>query len=451
LEGLPLGIELAACWTRLLTCEAIADEIGRSLDFLAATARDLPARHRSMRAVFDHSWALLDDTERQVLARLSVFRGGFGREAAEAVLQHIGETPYAALAKLASLVDKSLLRPLMARNGEVRYDMHELLRQYAESKLAAMPEVYATAHDRHGGYFTSWVEGLAPQLKGPRQKAAAAEILTEIDNLRYAWHWAVTERRLGELHRMMRVMGWFYEVRGLLREGADAFCGAAGALERLDAPVDGVARAAAQGEALAWQGWFALRQGELAQADALVRRGIQLLRSCDAQAALGAALLVLGAVDMARGAHPAACAAFEESRTIYQARGDGWGIALSLVGLGRVAALRGDRALALQLGGESLRRWSELGDPHGTIYVLNLLSALTTSSGDLAEAQTLLRRSLAISSANGDRWGIATALNQLGRLAQRQGEHTEAEYLLHESLVLFAECGDRWSHQAALG
>ena len=115
-EGLPLGIELAAAWVRTLSCTEIAQELQRNLDFLANTARDAPARHRSLRAVFDHSWQLLTGEEQEVLRKLALFRGGFGREAAAAVAD-------ASLSVLAALVAKSLLR----RTSAGRYDLHELV------------------------------------------------------------------------------------------------------------------------------------------------------------------------------------------------------------------------------------------------------------------------------------------------------------------------------------
>src|SRR5262245_167678 len=118
--GAPLGIELAAAWMRTLSCQEIADEIQRNLDFLATRARDVPERHRSIRAVFEQSWSLLSAEEQRVLRRVAVFRGGFTRAAAE-------EVGSASLALLSALVAKSLLR----RTAQGRYDLHEVLHQYA--------------------------------------------------------------------------------------------------------------------------------------------------------------------------------------------------------------------------------------------------------------------------------------------------------------------------------
>src|SRR5262249_43905290 len=123
-EGMPLAIELAAAWVRLLPCSQIAEKLASSLDFLASPLRNLPEGHRSLRAVFDHSWNFLSRAEQTGLAKLSVFRGGFDLEAAE-------EVGGASLSVLASLADKSLLHA----DGKGQYAVHELLRQYAADQL----------------------------------------------------------------------------------------------------------------------------------------------------------------------------------------------------------------------------------------------------------------------------------------------------------------------------
>jgi predicted ATPase len=145
-DGLPLGIELAAAWAHVLSCREIADQIERNLDFLAVSRCDVPERHRSMRAVFDHSWHLLSEDERRVLSRLSLFRGGCTREAAE----HVAS---ATLAVLSSLIAKSLLR----RTEAGRYDLHELVRQYAQEHLRAAGEEPAVRRC-HANFFLRLAE-----------------------------------------------------------------------------------------------------------------------------------------------------------------------------------------------------------------------------------------------------------------------------------------------------
>jgi predicted ATPase/transcriptional regulator with XRE-family HTH domain len=157
-DGTPLAIELAAAWVRTLTCDEIAKEIESSLDFLSIAARDIPARHRSMRAVFDHSWSLLSDEEQSVLSRLSVFQGGFSLAAAE---QIAGATVFT----LSNLVTKSLIR----RSGKDRYDLHELLRQYVKTRAQTNRDDYEATEGRHSAYYLNLVCSLEQPLIGPKQ------------------------------------------------------------------------------------------------------------------------------------------------------------------------------------------------------------------------------------------------------------------------------------------
>ena len=145
-QGLPLGIVLAAAWLELLSAAEIAQEISHSLDFLETDMADVPERQRSIRAVFDYSWRLLNAEEQTRFPRLSVFRSGFSREAAQAVTG-------ASLRTLLALVNKSLLH----RTPEGRFEIHELLRQYAAAQLAHQPEAIQFAHDQHSQYVLAFL------------------------------------------------------------------------------------------------------------------------------------------------------------------------------------------------------------------------------------------------------------------------------------------------------
>lgn len=182
--GMPLALELAAGWTTTLPCDRIAVEIARNLDFLATRLRNIPERHRSMRAVFDQTWQLLTPQERNVFQRLSVFRGGFRQEAATVVAG-------ATLATLAALVDKSLLRC----TPDGRYQIHELLRQFASEQLSLLPNEVVRVHDAHCDYYADFLEAQWSEMAG-FQMAAVAIAETELENIREAWQWAVANTRL---------------------------------------------------------------------------------------------------------------------------------------------------------------------------------------------------------------------------------------------------------------
>ena len=163
-----------------------------------------------MRAVFDHSWKLLPEEEKQVLARLSVFRGGFRREAAE---QIAGAT----LSTLSALVAKSLVR----RSGENRYDLHELVRQFAAEHLSKNNDEQIATQNRHSKYYLTSFGRADARMHSPAQREALAEWTAEMDNIRVAWDWAITQSEFGLIEQTLRAFAMLYETRGWYREGLD--------------------------------------------------------------------------------------------------------------------------------------------------------------------------------------------------------------------------------------
>src|SRR5580765_1580334 len=181
-DGMPLGIELAASWISVLSCAEIAYEIEGNIDFLATSMRDVPEWHRSLRAAIDQSWRLLTDEQRGAFSRLSVFRGSFDRAAAITVA-------YADLRLLSELVAKSLLR----RPDFGRFELHELLRQYAAEQLSASPAEEVGARERHARHYAAMLSERQMALMGPELAVARDELRGELDNLRAAAEWIVTE------------------------------------------------------------------------------------------------------------------------------------------------------------------------------------------------------------------------------------------------------------------
>ncbi|NTU86313.1 MAG: AAA family ATPase, partial [Chloroflexales bacterium] len=250
--GTPLAIELAATWARLMPYDEIASSIARDLDFLAGSARGMPERHKGPRAVFEHSWRLLDPPDQAAFRRLAVFCGGFTREAAAEVLG-AGAAPASRHATLAALTDRSLVRAV----GPGRYDLHELLRQYAGERLADAPAEAVAARAAHSAYFLGLLSRSEAGLKGARQRTALAAIDADLDNVRTAWRYAIKSASWGGLAAALESLFLFYEIESLHEEGEDAFGRAAAA-------VAAVAEPSRQVEVLltnllARQAWFALR------------------------------------------------------------------------------------------------------------------------------------------------------------------------------------------------
>jgi predicted ATPase len=175
LEGMPLGIEMAATWTKMLSCHEIGAEIERSLDFLTASWRGMPERHQTLRLVFDYSWCTLIETEKAALCKLSLFQVGFTREAAF-------EVAGASLPILTALTDKSFVR----RVSSGRFDTHPVLRQYAAEKLVEERESLASTRARYAAYYVEWLRHLYEKLKSSEQRSALVALQIEAQNLRLA-------------------------------------------------------------------------------------------------------------------------------------------------------------------------------------------------------------------------------------------------------------------------
>ena len=269
LDGLPLAILLAAGWAGMLTPAEIAAELekegGHALDLLQTGGADFPTRQRSMRAVFDHSWALLPTGEREVLARLSVFRGGATWEAARQVA-------VASLGGLRGLLDRSLLQQV----APGRCAMHELLRQYAAEKLAEAPGAAQAARDRHSAFYAAALTQWWADLKGPEPRDALAEMGEERQNLRIAWEWMVERGQVAELDQAMAGLCYFYKWLGQYKQG-ERLCRRV--VEGLADPGDPFdpERERVRARALAWQGVFCHRLGRHEEAWALLERSLDRL------------------------------------------------------------------------------------------------------------------------------------------------------------------------------
>lgn len=423
-EGMPLAIELATAWGATLPPAEIARELGHGLDFLAAARRDEPGRRQSMRAVFDHSWNLLAEEERQVFCRLAVFRGGFLRAAAENLAG-------ASLPVLEALVGKSFLRTSPAG----RYDVHELLRQYGEERLADDQPEYRRAHDRHCAYYLDFLRQRETALTGRDQRTALAEITAEIGNVRAAWQWATAQAWVGDIVAAAHGLWLFYAMRGWTWEAAEAFDTAAAVAERgAAAGADPAGRDLARGVALTRLAGNRARLGRYEETRALLGESIALLRGLDAPRELGLALNFLAMTAHAAGDYDGEQAILAESLALFRSAGDAWGAGYALNDLGMVAHLRGEEDEAARLSGESLAIFRRIDDLRGQGLALNNLGEVAAHRGEYAEAERLHRASLALRRETEDQWGVASSLVHLGNAARLAGKAREAEASLLEAL-----------------
>lgn len=425
LEGIPLAIELAAAWAGLLSCREIAQEIERNIDFLTTSMRDIPERHRSLKATFDHSWRLLTDKERDALSRLSVFHGGFDRLAAEKVAN-------ATLPLLASLVSKSLVR----RTEDGRYDLHEVIRQYALSHLEKESEKYLDTRDTHSSYYLNFVAAREMSLKSARQRFAVQEILGEMDNLRAAWSWMFQREMFDEGCQAIRSLGWFFEVSGLIEEGIDHF---EPLVRTLKAKPASPAHQRVLGEACTQQGILCFRKGLYERAVSLMEESVLLLRPLYDMGLLVDALVYLGIIMHLNGDMERSQALMEEGLSYAQGPKHEWFAAYAIYNLGYLASLRGKYTQGREQMMEGLAIWRRLGDPHSIALGLNYLVPSLVKLGQYEEARAYLQESLELCRMSNNRWGMGTAYRHLGLVAKAQGKLDEAQSFFHKSLNTFGD------------
>ena len=431
-DGMPLGIVLAAAWVQMLSPAEIAAQIEQSIDFLEADLRDVPERHRSMRAVFDRSWSLLTEREREVFQGISVFRGGFTWEAAQRITG-------ASLRELMELVNKSLLR----RTSTGQYEAHELLRQYAAGKLDESPAAGEVTRDRHCAYYTSALQRLATGLKGPQQQEALAEMDVEVENARGAWEWAVGRGQVERLDQAMDSLCLFYTRRSRHEEG-EALCRAAAESLQTTRCDDGPR---VRAKALRWQSAFEQELGHIELASHLLRQSLDLIKELelsdqDTRAERASVLLRMGEIAYNSGRREA-WRLFEQSLALYRALGDRWRTAYVLRALGSVALNLGDYSRAKQSYEESLAIRRALGDQWGIANSLQGLGRVALSLGEIEGGERLAREGIAISEEIGDQVGIVKGLNNLSLLLSWSGRFAEAQALLERSAAICNHLGFR--------
>ena len=438
-EGSPLALELAATWTRVMSLADIAAEIFHSLMFLPIKARDIPERHRSIAALFENSWQLLSEDERDAVGKLAYFRGGFSWAAAAQVAE-------VDLSTLASLIDKSMVHS--DRAG--RYLIHEILRQCAIERMGQSPEQQRAVLARHCSYYAAFLRSYSDQLKETTRRSAADTILLEIDNVRAAWHWAVEHAKLAEIDQSILPLSRLYSVQGWVFEAEYMFRIAAEALSAVQSPaVDPVELAFLRGRLLVRQGYFAYRLGQYQQAKQLLTEGIELLdRNHEVDpsrqahdVALG--LRYLGAIARKSGDYQLAEKHCRASLEIFGAAHNLDGIAWTLQHLAIIAAEQSKLEQARDLFEAARDIYRQLNDPYGLADVLNNLGNVAEQLGETKVARQRHRECLATRRRLNDRRGISTSLNNLGYVEYKLGEYGEAKQHLLECLELQKEFGER--------
>jgi predicted ATPase/Tfp pilus assembly protein PilF len=381
-EGSPLGLELAAVWVKMMPLAEIAKEIESNLSFLTTTSRNVPHRHQSIKAAFEHSWKLLTEKEQEVLRKLSVFVGGFRREAA-------AEVAGATLPILASLVDKSLLR--VSENG--RYDRHVLLYGYVKEKAVKYSEDYELSQSKHLNYYFRIVS----ELRSKRDKTSFGIVDEELQNIQAATHWAVDTTNSKIIYQISELVVYF-DTRAKFREGNFFFQRIIDKLIQKD-----LEDQTFQGTFYIDQAWFRFRLGHYSEALDLTQLGLSLAFSSDK---------------------------FSEY--------------VQMKGLNTLAAIetyKGNFAKAKSYIEKALEFAYKYQDVSRISLYLSNLAFMQSSLGQFSEAKHSYQKILEIDRQNKDYYRIVSNLDELGQLCLKINEPLEAKMYFLEGLELAQTIG----------
>jgi len=439
-DGLPLALELAAAWTKTLSCAEIAEAVQRDIDILTGTARNLPERHRSMRAVLEASWRRLSADESAVFAALAIFESGFRAAAAATVAGATNE-------HLAAFVDKAMLQ----RSPDGRFQMHTMLRAYALEQLARSSAQRAASESAHARYFVDFLRKQQPAIKGEDQRRAVAAIDAEYADVRSAWLRQLRHPDDVPLALAADALLYYLEMRSHFNEGADLM---AQSIHLLQEAKSFAGRAALLGQVSCYLGWFALRLGDLERVEA----AFQAAQGYYAEAGIphagqtGADPLVgLGTLANTRGQFAEAARLGEIARQQSESTGDKGNLADAHYVLISAAYGQGDYTTALHHARRAQTLLDEVGDHWMMGHVLANLGMIALALGDYRQAHAHFGALRTVREAFGDQEGVATALRLLADVARLAGDFGEATALYRHSLAILRRLDDRGGIAAALG
>ncbi|MFN2138829.1 MAG: tetratricopeptide repeat protein [Candidatus Promineifilaceae bacterium] len=444
-EGMPLGLELAASWAGLLPLSEIAAEIEQSLNLLATKHHDVPQRHQSISAALDVSWTRLNQEQRRAFQELTVFRGGFTRPAAL-------EVAGAALPLLVTLANKSWLA---YNRQQDRYFIHELLRQYGALKLSRDREQEEAIRKRHSAYFCRFLAEREVDWYGPREQAAAAEVGSEIDNIQRAWRWAASHDSYELLAQGLNSLCLFYRRVGRLKDARQACHAAAEGISKGIAAQEEDAHALTiWAHALAWESDFvddiALRETLLAQSQKILDRAAQAGWDTRREQAF---IYLRTAHAVGNRDFQASVANLTQAVALFHELGERWGEAEALRAMGNNEIFLGHFARARRVLSDSLLIWQELDYTHGIAEATTNLGLVAQHEGNYETAKALHQQGLQLYRQIDNRFHERFGLLMLSFTYSWAGNFAEARKKAEQSLAIERDLGleaNLWAHTALI-
>lgn len=467
LDGLPLALELAAAWIKILTPQLILERLGHRLQLLNRGPQDLPQRQQTLRALLDWSFELLNGAEKNLFINLAVFSGGADLQAIEEICQD-SSNKSETLNLLSDLADKSMLQIATSTSGEIRFSLLEIMREYALEKLksAGTEEIL---RERYSDYFLKLAEEATPALEtGHLKRSWLDRLEIEHDNYRAVLDWLIGESRpktskekspvamsknipdwkfneanlakdRGEMALHLSVLlSWFWDAQGYLSEGRDRLEKAL-KFSKSEDLLTNSKNSEIGYEVNYWQlrakafymaGVLAYKQGDYKSATKLVTTALELGQTLDDPPEIAKTLTMLGILAYFEEDYSQAQKFYEESLSIFYRLGDKQRIGITLNNLAELVRERGDVERAIVLFEECLSLSREVGDTRNVGVVMINLGVVIGDQGDFQRAATILKESLKLFGELGDKFNITENLERLAGLAKNRIEAEQAARLL---------------------
>lgn len=433
-EGMPLALEMAASWAGVLSLARIAEGIEQSLALLARPNPKRSDRHRTMRAVFETSWQRLSPQEQTTFAQLSVLRGSFSLEAAQAVAQ-------AQILTVFTLIHHSFIS---FDAGTDRYSIHELLRQFGAEQLARNGSVESQTRERQSAFYCDWLQHLHTEFLAGSRTDADLLFGREFENVYTAWLWAAHSGDGARLLLAQEGLFTFLQLRNRLEE----------ALALSQVGVEGTQELRLRSGLLSWQGRFLVLLCRHEQARQKLEQVLLLLaelaaRGEDVRQAQADAFLRYGSLHYQIDLHRTK-ELYGRALALYQELSDRWQMAHAHSFLISTNRDLGDLAASERHGAESLRLCAPFGNTPIQSETLQELARTLLMKGDFAQAEGCLQQSLALCREFGDDLRLAWGYSFLGQLRACTHAYAEAAELLEQSIDICFDLGRPYESMRAL-
>ena len=440
LDGLPLAIELAAARIKLLTPQGILTRLENRFELLRGGTRDLPERQRTLRGAIDWSFNLLNELEKKLFQRLSIFIGGWTLEAAEMVCDIDGDLSQTLYDVLESLIDNSLVIQIQDSEEGPRFGMLSTIHEYGRERLMDSEEA-DTIHYQHAQYYLNFVQKVEPLIRSAERMRWQLVMQQELGNIREVLGWICRTGKCLEIGQHIVIsLGIYWMISGYIPEGQQ-WCNLITALSDESTPISIHASLLGVAGAIAWV------EGEDSSAQASLDESMELFHRLDDKTVEDKHMFAT--VMMIRGLLSAISHDYATAITLYQRAIElsrevnyQWLEVITVCWLGDVAMYENDSDRAMALYNQSIKLARQLGDPWSLMPSLMSSGQIALVKGDLANARSILNEAEALLRNTGDQWSLSWVLNDLGHIMLMEGKLDQAGSNFLEGITLAKVLGN---------